>query len=152
MSDPPRPPPLAEELAEVLSRHDPVPPTLLDAASATLRWREADARLAALIDEENRALAAPAVRGAPPRLLSFEVDAVTIDLELSTDDGRARLIGQIAPTAAMPVEVRHANGVWAGRTDELGRFAVADLPCGPMRVSCTPDTASGPVTTAVFTA
>lgn len=141
---------LAAELAGVLTRMDRVPAMLVEAARAALRWRDPDAALAALVAEE---FTAPAVRGAPPRLLSFTVDAVTIEVEVSIgQEGRVRLLGQIGPVAAMPVEVRHTDGAWTGQTDPLGRFAADDLPAGPLRVFCTPPGTSGSVGTEVFTA
>jgi hypothetical protein len=144
---------IAVELSAVLARVEPVPGALLDGASAILAWRDVDARLAVLIAEEQRRdLAGVAVRGAPPRLLTFTVDGVTIDIEVSEDDGRVRLLGQIVPMGAVPVEVRHRDGVWTGRTDPLGRFSVSDLPSGAMRICCRPDGAGAAVCTAVFTA
>jgi hypothetical protein len=125
-----------------------VPAVLLAAAREALRWRDPDAMLAALVEEETTA----AVRGTPDRLLSFRLGDVTVDLTVSAEPTGVRLIGQVAPTAAMPVEIRHATGHWSGHTDALGRFAAAGLPQGPMRVLAWPPGTRRPVATAVFAA
>lgn len=121
---------LAAELTDVLARADPVPRRLLDAASAAFAWRDLDARLAALTSTETAAVRSTG----PPRLLTFQVDDTTIDLQVIIDHGRVRLLGQVEPMAETTVEVRHSGGTWHAHTDTLGRFAAADLPPGPMRI------------------
>jgi hypothetical protein len=140
--------PLADELSSVLAHFDRVPAVLLDAAAGALRWRDPDALLAALVDDVPAELAT--VRGTPARMLSFQLGDVTIDLTVSVDEGRVAVIGQVAPVGVMDVEVRHPAGVWTGRTDALGRFAVANLPAGPMRVLARPEGGSASVGTPIF--
>ena len=142
MSEPTGAEALATELSHVLAAGEPVQAVLCAAASAALGWRDPDARLAELIAAPATALAT--VRGGPSRLLSFAFDDVTIDLTVIVDDaGVTRLVGQVAPIGAMAFEVRHRLGVHRGHADELGRFAAADPPTGPMRVFALPSDVEG---------
>ena len=133
---------LAAALSALLARTDQVPPEVVAAASQSLGWRDPDAALAVLVAESTGALAGSAlatVRGTPPRLLTFEVDGVTIDLEITVAGPRIRIVGQMAPMRPGTVSIAHANGTSATTADALGRFTAEDLPAGRLRVCVTPD-------------
>jgi hypothetical protein len=72
-------------------------------------------------------------------LLTFEVDGVTIDLEVTLAGRRVRLVGQMAPMRAGRVSIAHANGTSDTTADAIGRFIVDDLTPGRLRVCVTPD-------------
>lgn len=124
-------------LRAVLARVDPVPPEALAAASAALAWRDLDAALAALTSDSLMESSLAAVRGTPPRLLSFTAEQVTIDLEVTAEAGTVRMLGQIAPPQAVDYIVEYAGGTRRGRTDAIGRLSVDGLPLGWIRVVVT---------------
>lgn len=130
---------LEEELRQIIARGDAVPPPLLQAALDAYGWRTVDAELAGLVFDSLAAAGAP-VRGPhPDRLLSFEADGLTIDLEI-TGTGPVRAVtGQIVPPQRAAIEVRQADGVTALETDELGRFRSEALGPGPFSLRCRTD-------------
>jgi hypothetical protein len=150
---------LAADLSTMFTRFDPVPDAVRAAASASLSWRDPDAELAALIADSAAAVGEPVgVRGAPealagPRLLTFDAGEVSVDLEIEVGANRSRLVGQIASGWPARVAVEHATGSRSVEVDRLGRFIVADLPRGLLRVRVDPlDAAARPVLTEWFTA
>ncbi|MGI5240989.1 hypothetical protein [Dactylosporangium sp. CA-139066] len=130
-----------DELGSAVSRMyataDPPPAHLLAAASALLSWRDPDLELAALLVDSAVAGEAAGIRSASdsPRMLSFAVGDVQLDVELVVDDGTVRLVGQVSSPEVAPIAVRHRDGTWTGTTDELGRFAVSGLPAAPLRIT-----------------
>jgi hypothetical protein len=130
---------LLTALAALIRRVDAVPEDVRSAASASLSWRDPDAALAVLTADTTAAGAQLAgVRGKPPRLLTFEVDDVTIDLELTAEAGRVRVVGQLVPTGPAQITVVHEDGSRGCVADVLGRFVISDIPTGRVRVCCTP--------------
>jgi hypothetical protein len=125
---------LGSALRELLAAADPVPAASLAAASHTLAWRDPDAALAELTSDLTEDATVGSVRGTPPRLLTFTTGAVTIDLEVTAEGGRVRLLGQLVPTGPAGVVVEHPTGSTATTADELGRFAAEGLPPGWLRV------------------
>ena len=127
-----------EELGAALSRllaiGDAVPESATSAASAAFGWRDLDASLATLISDSRIDEPVAAVRGGPPRLLSFSVGDVTIDLELTSEGGAVRILGQVAPAQPADVVIEYPGGSAPAGADELGRFAVAGLPASWLRV------------------
>jgi hypothetical protein len=133
---------LAVELAELLRRFDPVPDRVLDAARASLGWRTLEADLAQLIADSRLATGA-AVRGEPPRLLTFQAgDRITIELEVSElgdqHGGRLRVLGQLVPPRPARIRAERPDGTVEVAADPLGRFALRDLSRGPLRLTCRP--------------
>ncbi|HEX3792616.1 MAG TPA: hypothetical protein VHW44_32445 [Pseudonocardiaceae bacterium] len=131
-------PALLSELASVFDQMDPVPVTVLAAAEVARRARPArPVRLLAQLR------GTPAVRGAG--LLTFAGPDDTVALEVAAA-GRdtVRVIG-VAPSADRLV-VRWPTGERWLPVDELGRFAGAGVPRGPLclvvhrrdRVALTP--------------
>jgi hypothetical protein len=126
---------LLATLAELLRRADPPPAAAVEAASASLAWLDPDTALARLIDAQEHA----SVRGAAPRLLTFQVGEVSVDLEVTAEGYRVRLVGQLVPTGPATVSVQHRDGTTDVQADELGRFVVGDVASGLVRLTCTPD-------------
>lgn len=133
---PPEDETLLQALRAAALRHDPVPPALLEASRAALSWRTVDAELAALsYDSTLDAAVSAGVRGGEgPRSLVFETDAVAVEVEVHADGGARRLLGQLAPPQAATVAVRHGGGTVTVEADDAGRFAVEQVPPGPVRL------------------
>ncbi|MQA77450.1 MAG: hypothetical protein GEV10_03035 [Streptosporangiales bacterium] len=116
---------------------DPVPHHALDAALASLSWRDPDSALAELVGDS---LTDPAgVRNRSdtgPRLLTFEGDHLVVEVEVSDLGGAHRLLGQLVPPQPAEVEVRWRGGSLRAAADQLGRFRAASVPPGPISISC----------------
>jgi hypothetical protein len=127
---------LLAELAGVLRPYTVPPPEVVEAAKQSFTWRTIDAELAALthdslLDEEPVAVRA----AAQPRILTFETDGLTVEVEVDETPGARRLLGQLVPAGPADLELRSAAGEpVAGQADELGRFVLA-LPAERQRVS-----------------
>jgi hypothetical protein len=127
---------LGERLRAMFAAEDPVPPAAIEAARAAFGWRDIDAELAALVSD-SLIVSAANVRGTPPRLLSFATDSVTIELEVTAEEGTARILGQLAPAQQADVVVEYIGGQRAAEVDPMGRFTVVDLPVDWLRVVVT---------------
>src|SRR4051794_29750653 len=119
---------LGEALRTVLAAADPVPDSARRAAHDAWEWRDVDAALAALTSDSLTEPVGATTRGPPPRLLTFESGAITIDLEVTADGDRARVLGQLTPGRAADVTVVWAGGSKTVGSDERGRFTVDNLP------------------------
>jgi hypothetical protein len=110
-----------------------VPPGVLDAARAAWSWRTVDEELARLVYDSADDPALAGVRGpADHRQLTFQSASVTLEIELV----ERRLLGQIAPGPAVHVRLWTVpDGPRDVDVDERGRFVVAGLPPGPVRLS-----------------
>lgn len=122
----------AAALRAVLGMVDRVPQAARQAANDAIRWRDLDADLARLTADAGLGLAH--LRGGQPRLLTFRSGQTIIELEVSASEGLARLLGQLDPPGEAEVTVESAGQARTTRADAQGRFAVADLRPGWMRV------------------
>lgn len=116
-------------------RLDPVPTDAVAAARSSLAWRTLDAELAELAYDslfEDAAMSGLRSVEAPPRMITFESPALTVEVEAAPSGTGRRLIGQLVPPQRGHLEVRHAAGVVTVEADELGRFSVDDLQPGPV--------------------
>ncbi|WP_369139059.1 hypothetical protein [Modestobacter versicolor] len=137
---------LVRALARAVAVHDPVPPALLDFAREAFTWRTVDAELAELV-ADSLETAGAGLRGASDvRLLTFTAGEQQLDLELIADGAARRLVGELTPGRPARVVVEHPGGTLTEQADELGRFLVADVPAGRVRVRCEPDDAPPVVT------
>ncbi|GAA0907233.1 hypothetical protein [Virgisporangium aurantiacum] len=133
---------LLDRLRPLVEEDDPVPPAVTAAAKAASTWRRIDEELAELgeladLTGDSLSLAA-GVRGGATRLLTYEAGDLTVEIEVSTDDDRIRILGQVVPAGALLVRVEQpAQAVEVG-SDELGRFRATGLSAGPTRLSLTP--------------
>jgi hypothetical protein len=147
---------LMSELRLAATIFDPVPASVVEAAKAAWTWRTIDTELAELTyDSWNDDKALAGVRGASTiertsRLLSFEAKdaAVGLELELASDGGQWRLVGQIVPAQPGVVEVHHRRGSDLVEADVVGRFAVTAIAPGLFRLSVRPSSHTGQVATA----
>ena len=129
-------------LGDLLRRVDPMPDMVREAASASLSWRDPDSALATLISDSEAEQAdkqLTTVRGAAPRLLTFEVGESAVDLEVTSEARQARLVGQLMPNAAATVTIQHGDGTSEVEADALGRFVVNDVASGLVRVCWSND-------------
>jgi hypothetical protein len=132
---------LIAQLRRAAIEADPVPAVVVAAARAAITTRNLDHELARLVADSADAdlgRSFEAVRGpvreVESRLVSYEGGGVQVDLDLGPSGGGLRLIGQFTgPVAECTLE----QGDGASRpvaVDDLGRFAVEDLPAGPVRL------------------
>jgi hypothetical protein len=127
---------LLAELAGVLGKVMGPPPELVEAAKALFTWRTIDAELAALAFDSIEVEPADAgVRaGGQPRILTFEADDLTVEVEVDEAPGARRLIGQLTPPGRAELELRTPDQTVLGDADDLGRFVLA-LPAHRLRTS-----------------
>ena len=71
------------------------------------------------------------------RLLTFQANAVEIEVEVAATGATRRLTGQLVPPSAAAVSVRWAEGSLEAQADELGRFTVEAVPAGTVSIAIT---------------
>lgn len=142
---------LDERLREVLEITEAPPAHLVEAAKASLGWRNVDAELAELVADSGTEPAAALRAAEPPRLLTFSSGEIMIVVEVAHERKERRVIGQMIPAAAASVEIRHSTGVLTVSTDADGRFRAAPVAAGPMSISCRFDDSRTPVVTSWVT-
>ncbi|WP_328660515.1 hypothetical protein [Streptomyces sp. NBC_00334] len=119
---------LEEELRQAAAILDPVPAGLRQVAVDAFALHDLEARVAELAFDS--LVDAIPVRGAsaPPRMLTFRTEAVTVDVEVTADG----LIGQLLPPGPAGIEVLSGPRAHARLTaDDLGRFSGEAPPAGP---------------------
>jgi hypothetical protein len=127
---------LLERLRRMLDGTDAVPARVREAARAAWSWRNLDAELAALVSDSLTGTAA--VRGRAARLLTYEAGELVVEIEVTETGAGIRLVGQIVPPQPAEIRIERPEGDVDLVADELGRFAVADLTHGPLRLACKP--------------
>jgi hypothetical protein len=126
---------LLAELASAAAVHDAVPPAVLAAARASLTWRTIDDELADLAFDSSVDESPVLVRGpeSDEQQLTFETEALAVDLQVTKRGDSRRLVGQLAPAGVADIEVRSGSGVVVTvTTDELGRVPAVDVPPGAL--------------------
>jgi hypothetical protein len=118
---------LLAELAGVLDLVDAPPPDLVRAAKGLFALRTLDAELAELVHDsvEGEPAAAGVRTGGQPRILTFEADGLTVEIEVDETPGARRLVGQLTPPGAAALELRTPEQTVHGDADDLGRFVLA---------------------------
>jgi hypothetical protein len=128
---------LLAAVGEAVAEHDPVPPTVVTAARASLTWRTIDAELAELTEDSALHDLAGVRSTATPRLLTFETPSLEVVVEITETGERRRLAGQLAEPALATIKIRHQSGSTTEvQTDSLGRFAVDDIEPGLVSLVC----------------
>jgi hypothetical protein len=142
---------LIGELHALFTELDPIDPVLLEQARLAFGWRTIDADLAeltydSLADREVMAAVRDGgLAGSGPRLLGFgtditgeDADAVTVEVEVTTQRRHATLVGQLMPPGRATVQVLRFGcpGGSASRveTNDLGQFRIEPVPVGPVRL------------------
>jgi hypothetical protein len=137
---------LENELREIAALLDPVPDGLLGDAMRAFTLRTLDAELAALTFDSWEEEPSISVRGgAGPRLLTYEVGGVAVELEVFA----ARLVGRVTPEGPARIAVQRREEELLVRSDPLGRFTAEGLARGPLRLRVTLD--SGPTVVTSWT-
>ncbi|MBM3677371.1 MAG: hypothetical protein FJW96_05735 [Actinobacteria bacterium] len=117
---------LMRDLQDLLGRADPVPDAVVEAGKAAYGWRTIDADLAELLADSivDKQPAGVRSSGTGPRIVTFESEGLTIDIEVRKERRAHRLLGQIDPPGSVTVTVELDDGAVAATTtsDELGRF------------------------------
>ncbi|WP_443047491.1 hypothetical protein [Streptomyces sp. KMM 9044] len=119
---------LEEELRQAAAVLDPLPPALLQIAVDAHALHDLDTRVAELTFDS--LVDAIPVRGAedPPRMLTFSVGEVTVDVEVTAHG----LMGQLLPPRPARIEVLGGPQPGPSLTaDDMGRFTGATPPSGP---------------------
>ena len=131
---------LMDLIREATAAQDAVPDGVVEAAREAWTWRAVDAELVALLHDstvDDDALVG--VRGAETvRALSFGAGDHMIEVEISEDGDRRRLVGQVMPQPSLGertiVVDRLDGGALELELDELGRFEADRLPAGLVRL------------------
>jgi hypothetical protein len=141
---------LLAQLRDLFQHADRVPTEVIAAAKDLYGLRTLDADLAeltwdSLLDEPPVAVRS-AMGTAAPRLLTFDADELSVEIEVLDDGPHRALTGQLVPPQRAGIEVRQLTasaGTGASRlvttsvdADELGRFAVDGLAPGPVALTC----------------
>ncbi|MDX3401602.1 hypothetical protein [Streptomyces sp. ME01-18h] len=119
---------LEEELRQAAAILDPVPAELRRTAVDAFVLHDLDARVAELTFDS--LVDGIPVRGEtdPPRMLTFQSDGVTVDVEVTAEG----LIGQLLPPGPAGIEVLTGPREHVRLTaDDMGRFTGEAPPAGP---------------------
>lgn len=130
--------PLFQRLRGVSEQADPVPEFVLEAARAAFLMRRIDAELAELVMDSAVDAGSVLVRGPGDhvRMLSFETQQVSVDIQVTTTDGlRALLV--VVDGASGAVTIETTDGTKEAVIDEHGRFSVDGIPAGTVRLHLT---------------
>lgn len=134
---------LLARLRRIADEADAVPDFVTEGARAAFSMRRLDDELAELLSDSD--LAPSAVRGAGPRLLSFETAGVSLELQIEEKAGRVSL-GGLVIGSAHEIEVQTTTSVPRRiPTDGHGWFRADDLPVEPLRIRVP--TTDGPAVT-----
>lgn len=124
---------LLTQLRSTFEAIDPVPRNAVDLARATLAWRDPDAALAELLaDSLTDGAPVRAHQDLGPRLLTFQADELTIEIEVAKHGDTRRVLGQLVPTARAEVTIRWTDGQMHVQADDMGRFSASGIPAGPV--------------------
>lgn len=117
---------LLERLGRVLSRTGGPPVEQVEATKGLFTWRTVDAELAALTYDSLVAEDTGVRAVEQPRILTFEAEGMTVEMEIDELPGARRLIGQLTPPGPARLELRSRNGDRiTGAADDFGRFVLA---------------------------
>jgi hypothetical protein len=124
---------LMGELKEALEEAGSVPPDVVEAAKAAFTWRTVDEELEMLtLTYDSVMTASSLVRGAgsPERMLVFESDDLTMEVEVNDDV----LMGQVVPAHHGRVILEDAQGpVQEAEADDGGFFLLRRPTGSPVR-------------------
>ena len=125
------------ELGEALRSAGPITNDDLGRARAAYTWRTVDDELAlAALVYDSSIQDRPLVRGETVhggRTLIFEGDAVSVEVDASPD----ALVGRVVPPGRADISLLSVDGPVSETTaDDMGSFALATAPSGPVRLLC----------------
>ncbi len=128
---------LLARLRRIAGEIDAPPAAVEDAARAAYLTRRLDEELAELVRDSG--LTTTGVRGTEPRLLTYALGELTLELQVEEAAGLLSVAGLIAgstkgATTGTAVQVETQAATIAVDIDEAGWFAVDGLAAGPVRV------------------
>lgn len=125
---------LMDRLRFIAGDVDAPPPLVADLARAALETRDLDAELAVLTaDSDIDTLELVRSVAVAPRMVSFETDAVTIELQLDRHETSLTLRGLVVG-AAGSIMIETADRQLDATVDDRGWFLVEDIPVGALRL------------------
>lgn len=138
---------LLSELAALFGREEAVPELVTRMAKASFSMRSMDMELALLTWDSSVDRPAVALRSTTeeelrgPRELTFERGDLAVEIEVAAPARGWRMMGQLSPAAPARMEL-HRAPVDAGsepdvteiQVDDIGRFSLADLAPGLVRL------------------
>lgn len=129
---------LLARIRDLFRRVDTPPEWLVEAAKLSYGLRDVDVELAALVADSEVGEPSAMVRaaGTMARLLTFDGEDLTIELELHPAGDGPAIIGQLVPPGPARVDVHQVSGGDSVQADDLGRFTVDSLGSGPCRLVC----------------
>lgn len=123
---------LLSMLRRVVETIDPEPEYLREMGRAAFSVRRVDAELAELVSDSSLQRELVRSAGEDPRLLTFQVGGVFIEVQIARPATRRELIGQVEgldTEGEGRVEIEAAQGeVLKAPLDALGRFAFDEVP------------------------
>lgn len=128
---------LLERLGTIAAIVDPVPPDVIELGKAAFSFRLTDAELMQLISDES---AVAGVRGgATSHMFFFELPSLTVDVEVTVRDDVAAVLGVVVGSdigvGASTVTLATPAVSFTTTTDTEGRFEIANVPPGMMRLT-----------------
>jgi hypothetical protein len=123
---------LLDVVRQVLDAADPMPPDLVERVRFAIDLDDIDVEVSRLVEM-------PALAGARSdefaRLVTFQSDSLTIMVTLEEGaDGTTRIDGWLTPAACRRIEVRCTDGPLSTESDDTGRFSLAAVPAGHVRL------------------
>lgn len=120
---------LLDQLQAMWEQTDPVPPGLVERVTFAIGLDNLDVEMMRLTEE---VLVPAGARGAEHvRTITFGGESVTVMVTVSQEGPDVfRLDGWLAPSAALSIELRRADGSLTTASDEDGRFVFEDVPPG----------------------
>jgi hypothetical protein len=129
---------LLSMLRRVIEVVDPEPEYLREMGRAAFAVRRVDAELAELVSDSSLQRELVRSVGEDPRLLTFQVGGVFLEVQISRVETRRELIGQVEgldTEGGGRVEIEAARGgVLSAPLDEFGRFAFDEVPMRLVRL------------------
>jgi hypothetical protein len=126
---------LLAQLRSALTRIDPVPDPVLEAARAAVEFRDLDAQLAELLrDTADEEPELAGVRGVVGRLLTFGLGDRYVELEVANEGDQRTITGYVVPASAGELIAESSGAPVNARLDDQGRFHLSGLRRGPVRL------------------
>lgn len=123
---------LLDVVRQVLDAADPMPSDLVERVRFAIDLEDVDVEVSRLVEM-------PVLAGARSdefaRLVTFQSDSLTIMVTLEQGtDGTTRIDGWLTPAACRRIEVRCTSGPLSTESDDTGRFSLAAVPAGNVRL------------------